>query len=919
MEGRRGSDLTDRSDRWASLLSARRHPRNRGLGVTRKTADVRVSVDPHARHLRREGLRLPARASRWQIGFPFLRVPMKKLRLPVSFLAAASLAAAAVYTDVEYSNVAGESLRLDAWVPDGAGPHAAAILVHGGGWTAGDKSGGPRKALIAPLHEPLQQAGLAWFSINYRLAPQHPYPACLDDVLAAIRWVKAHAAEYRIDPSRLALAGESAGGHLVALAAVRAEAATQVAAVVPFYGRFDLTDDLKPGDALRANYVALFGRAVFDEPAQALMRAASPLHFIKPGLPPFLLVHGTADTTVPYEQSVRLQASLRAQRVPCDFLPIEGGAHGMLSWNKVAPGYRQQVAAWIVKTLAPPTRSAPVRLFDEAPVEIRTVAPGVRLVDFGRVAFGNLRLAPPAGASGGVTIHFGEALTGGRINRRPPGTVRYAQSQVTLTGNTAVVAAPPADKRNTTQPAAVLTPPAWGVILPFRWVEIEGWPGELHPEHLRRQSAFAATWDDQAAAFRCSDELLNRIWELCRYSIKATTFAGVYVDGDRERIPYEADAYLNQLSHYATDRDVQMARDSYDWLMKQPTWPTEWAAHMVFMAHADWMHTGDTAWLAARYAALKSKLLPERTRPDGLLGSNEAQMKKGDLVDWPPAERDGFVFKPVNSVVNAFQLRALALMAELARALQRDSDAAAYLARERATRAVFQEKFFDAARGAYRDGEGTDHASQHASLFPLAFGLAPPEHRARVTAWVASRGMACSVYAAQYLLEGLFENEQASPALALITAPTDRSWKHMIESGTTISWEAWDQKYKPNQDWNHAWGAAPANLFPRFILGVRPLTPGWGRAVVRPHPGALTQAEGKIPTPRGPILINWTRATTFKLSLTLPTGMTARLELPATETSRDVLVGSQPARATRAGARWLLDDDVSGHVTIEVR
>ncbi len=69
---------------------------------------------------------------------------------------------------------------------------------------------------------------------------------------------------------------------------------------------------------------------------------------------------------------------------------------------------------------------------------------------------------------------------------------------------------------------------------------------------------------------------------------------GVYVDGDRERIPYEADAYLNQLSHYYTDNDTQMARDTFDHLMKHGTWPTEWAPHMIFMAHADWMQTGDT-------------------------------------------------------------------------------------------------------------------------------------------------------------------------------------------------------------------------------------------------------------------------------------------------------------------------------------
>jgi len=578
-------------------------------------------------------------------------------------------------------------------------------------------------------------------------------------------------------------------------------------------------------------------------------------------------------------------------------------------------------AAWlgVMAFTAGPAVAAPVHLVPQPPVRIVAVAPGVALVDFGRVAFGNLRLLPPPGASGEITVHFGEALVGGRVNRTPPGSVRYSSARVPLAGAEPVVAAPPPDSRNTRQPAAILTPPEWGVVTPFRWVEVEGWPGELRPEHLRRQAAFAATWDDRAAEFDSSDDLLDRIWELCRYSIKATTFAGVYVDGDRERIPYEADAYLNQLSHYATDPDVRMARDTFDRLMAHPTWPTEWAFHMVFMAHADWMHTGDIGWLAARYEALKPKLLLERARADGLLASSEAQRAREDIVDWPAGERDGFVFTPVNTVVNAFHLRALALMADLAAALDRDAEAAEYRRRERSVREAFQRALFDPARGLYRDGEGTEHASLHANLLPLAFGLVPPKRVEALAAWMTARGMRCSVYAAQYLLEGLFEHGAGAQALALITAPGDRSWRHMVESGTTITWEAWDQKYKPNQDWNHAWGAAPANLLPRFVLGAQPLSPGWRRARIRPGPGPLQRASGTIPTPRGPVRIAWVSKETFRLTLSLPPGMAARVELPAPPGSQGVFRGGAPVRATRSDARWVLDDDVTGSITLEVR
>src|ERR1043165_3874037 len=185
---------------------------------------------------------------------------MKKMSLLFLAVCLPVGAFAALKTDIEFANAGGESLKLDAYVPEGAGPFAAVILVHGGGWTAGDKSGGPKKALIAPMQEPLERAGFAWFSINYRLAPKHRYPACIEDVEAGIRWVKQHAAEYHLDPQRIAISGESAGGHLVALAVVRADESTRLAAAVPSYGAFAMAARAKLGEAMPANFVALFGQ-----------------------------------------------------------------------------------------------------------------------------------------------------------------------------------------------------------------------------------------------------------------------------------------------------------------------------------------------------------------------------------------------------------------------------------------------------------------------------------------------------------------------------------------------------------------------------------------------------------------------------------------------------------------------------------
>jgi hypothetical protein len=566
-----------------------------------------------------------------------------------------------------------------------------------------------------------------------------------------------------------------------------------------------------------------------------------------------------------------------------------------------------------------------VSLTQQEPVSIKRVDDKTTLIDFGKVAFGNIVMPVPATGRGKAQVHFGESLKKERIDREPKGTVRYGMTEIRLgqqRGNWVVPA--PIIPRTIEQagivyanPPAVLTPAAWGPVTPFRWIEIEGLPEDFPYDRIRRRAAFSSTWNEDAASFECSDETLNRIWDLCKYSLKATTFAGVYVDGDRERIPYEADAYLNQLSHYTTDDDVTMAATTFDWLMENGTWPTEWSPHMVFMAHAQWMYSGDTEWLKQRYEILKSKTLMHRSGEDGLVRSGPLDQSRHDIVDWPKGERDGFVFTEINTVVNAFHIAAIEQMAEMAQAVGKPEDAAAFTARAKLARAAFQEKLFDAKAGIYRDGIGTDHSSIHANFFPLAFNLIPEENKAKVVAWLNQKDMKCSVYAAQYFMESLFNNGSDQKALDLITADGDRSWKHMVNSGTTITWEAWGLKYKRNQDWNHAWGAAPANLLPRFVLGVQAASPGWKSAAIQPCPGNLKFARGKVPTPAGPVEVDWTNGDQFKLELALPEGMSASIQLPATDSSKSVLVDGEQVEATREGNRWILVETVSDKVTIE--
>src|SRR5262249_11464677 len=143
----------------------------------------------------------------------------------------------------------------------------------------------------------------------------------------------------------------------------------------------------------------------------------------------------------------------------------------------------------------------------------------------------------------------------------------------------------------------------------------------------------------------------------------------------------------------------------------------------------------------------------------------------------------------------------------------------------------------------------------------LAFDVVPDELLPSVIAFVESKGMGASVYGAQYLLEALYHRDRDAYALSLLTSRGPRSWAHMIyDLGATTTHEAWDPQFKPNEDGNHAWGAAPANIIPRWLMGVRPLSPGFATFLVAPQIGGLAWAELRQPTVRGPILVRAERS-----------------------------------------------------------
>src|ERR1043166_2422908 len=263
--------------------------------------------------------------------------------------------------DVEYGRAGGQALLLYLQVPDGAGPFPAAILVHGGGFDEGS-----RATNVRPLFAPLADAGFAWFSIDYRLAPKAKLPDAVEDLRSAIRWVKSHAAEFHVDTSKIALIGESAGGFLVNYQVTHETADTKVRSGVDFYGPVDyeklaLERQAHPErfnmasinrHAANGGGIPYFGAAALDEAGRAKVRAAQPIHAVHKGMPPFLCIHGTKDDQVTFDQSPSMCDTMHKAGAVCELIAIAGGGHGMGGWRQPEmQHWKPEMIAWLQKTL----------------------------------------------------------------------------------------------------------------------------------------------------------------------------------------------------------------------------------------------------------------------------------------------------------------------------------------------------------------------------------------------------------------------------------------------------------------------------------------------------------------------------------------------------------------------------------------
>ncbi|GEM_PF-831158 len=249
---------------------------------------------------------------------------MKRLLLLVP-LALTCLAQATMEKDIVYGQSQGVDLKLDLVRPEGAGPFPAVICIHGGAWQSGSKSG---YAAILPM---LASNGYVAASIEYRFAPQYKFPAQIEDVRRAVEFLKSHAAEYKIDPKRIAALGDSAGGHLALLLGLQ-DTPSRVHAVVNLSGPSDIARwkaDPEGEKAIQMTSDELLSR-VFgtSDRTSAVLRAASPISLIGKTGAAVLTFHGDSDTVVKLEQSEWLHKALAGAGIAEKLVVIKGAGHG---------------------------------------------------------------------------------------------------------------------------------------------------------------------------------------------------------------------------------------------------------------------------------------------------------------------------------------------------------------------------------------------------------------------------------------------------------------------------------------------------------------------------------------------------------------------------------------------------------------
>ncbi len=392
--------------------------------------------------------------------------------------------------------------------------------------------------------------------------------------------------------------------------------------------------------------------------------------------------------------------------------------------------------------------------------------------------------------------------------------------------------------------------------------------------------------DERAASFHSSNPMLDDIWALCAGGVRGCCQETIVDCPSREKGQYVNDAAVTAHSHMLLTGDTRLARKVLaDAASSAVVCPGLLAAapgafcQEIAEASLLWpvllweyyQHSGDLAFLREMLPVLDG-LMRYFQRYEGGTGLLADVCEKWNLVDWPDSCRDGYDFdlsqgsggRGCQAVLNAHYYKFLEACTRVRQALGLPVDS---LTGKRAAMArAFEQTFRSVRSGLFVDAVGSNHASLHANAMALYAGLVPPESMPPVLALLRQKGMACGVWFAHFLLQGLIDAGQVDYAFELMTCESPHSWTNMIAEGATACMEAWGGDQKWNTSFCHGWASGPVILLVEALLGIRHAEPGWRTIAIQPRlPRLIKSASLQLALPQGSLNVTWSRTDRVEL------------------------------------------------------
>ena len=546
-------------------------------------------------------------------------------------------------------------------------------------------------------------------------------------------------------------------------------------------------------------------------------------------------------------------------------------------------------------------------LVDAAVVEKK--GDGVYWIDLGKEIVGGLHLDVDSPVAQQITVYSAEE------GNREAGTVQWQMN----TGNKYREYWTLKEGQQTIENIGMKT---------FRYVRIENCPVELTTENVKGLAMHQEFSEDESS-FTSSNEMLNEIYDVMKYTIKATNQDLMVDSQSRERGAYEGDVLINMLSSYSFEDDYTLSRFSFEYLNTHRTWPVEYVFYSVIMSWLDYQYTGNIDSLQEYYDVLKGKLYPEQWVEDkNLFQVKHTNVNNWDsvLVDWPVSEHDGYAFSQswYNTIMNAVAYGAYVDMAKIAGALGQTEDQQGYQNKADALKRGMIDQLYNPEIGAFRDGltkdgQPVDHYAQHSTAFALAYGVYDSQEMAdKMAAYVGKDdAIKTSVYGSFFVLSGLYNANAGDIATKLMTDTNGesgaRTWAYMIRTlGATITTEAWNETNKPNMTYSHPWGSAPGSQITRGMFGIQPIDPGFDTFQIKFQPGDVENASIKVPSIKGSIEASYaqnTGANFIESTVSIPVNTKAQVSLPAKESGHDYLI---------VDGKSVQADRSNGYLTVEL-